>query len=58
MNSMTDKEKVVALEGMIDDIYSAVYGEEESVKYVDSEGNTKLRGHYDLLKDIKEKFNE
>lgn len=55
---MTDKEKVVALEGVIDDIYSAVYGEEESFQYVDSEGNIQLRGQYSLLKDIKEKFNE
>lgn len=55
---MTDEEKVIALEKMIDEIYVAVYGEEESFQYVDKEGNTKLRGKYDLLKDIKEKFDD
>jgi len=55
---MTDKEKVEGLKKFINDIYSAVYGEEESFQYVDSEGNVQLRGHYDLLKDIKEKFDD
>jgi len=55
---MTDKEKIEGLKKLINDIYSAVYGEEESFQYVDSEGNVQLRGHYDLLKDIKEKFDD
>ena len=55
---MTEKEKIEGLKKQIDDIYSAVYGEEESFKYVDSEGSIQLRGKYSLLKDIKEKFNE
>jgi len=55
---MTDKEKIEGLKKLINDIYSAVYGEEESFQYVDSEGNVQLRGHYYLLKDIKEKFDD
>ena len=55
---MTDEEKITRLREFIDEIYCAVYGEEESVSFINSEGNVQLRGHYDLLKDIKEKFDD